>query len=137
MKLMLDVNVVFDVLEERHPYYKHSSVMLSEVRYKKVEGVLPAHAVTTIYYMLAKHRDRQTANDKLDWLLANFEIAPVDKSVFLRARKLAIKDFEDAVVASLAEFAGCDYIVTRNAPDFEHALIPIITPEDFVSRYVG
>jgi len=39
----------------------------------------------------------------VDWLLAHFGIAAADATAFRRARPLAIPDFEDSVVASLAE----------------------------------
>jgi len=44
-----------------------------------------------------------------------------------------MQDFEDAVVASLAESCHCQYIVSRNAGDFKDSRIPTLTPEEFLA----
>ena len=46
-----------------------------------------------------------------------------------------VPDFEDAVVASMAEFARCEYIVTRNVSDFVGSPIPAVSPEEFLLIY--
>ena len=135
MKLMLDINVALDVIEKRSPHVYYSSIVISEALYNHVQGVLPGHGLTTIYYLLAKAKDTRIANQKIDWLLAHFDVVSADKALFVRARQLPFDDFEDAVVAVLAEVAACDYIVTRNVPDFKHSPIPAITPEEFVKTY--
>jgi hypothetical protein len=136
MKLMFDLNVVLDVIENRTPHVEYSSIVVSEVLYHNIEGILPGHGLTTIYYLIAKGKDTCIANQKIDWLLAHFDVVSADKALFVRARSLASNDFEDSVVAVLADVSGCDYIVTRNEPDFEHSPVLAITPEDFVKRYV-
>jgi nucleoside phosphorylase len=65
-------------------------------------------------------------------LLADFIIHSSDKTNFQRARQLQLKDFEDAVVASVAEASGSDYIVTRNVPDFAGSPVPAMTPTEFL-----
>ena len=57
-----------------------------------------------------------------------FEIVNAEKEDYLRARNLPIEDFEDAVVASLAEKAGFDYIVTRNHSDFSGSPVAAVDP---------
>lgn len=46
-------------------------------------------------------------------------------------------DFEDAVVAGLAEASQCDLIITRNVSDFANSPIAAMTLEEFVKRYVS
>jgi hypothetical protein len=43
-----------------------------------------------------------------------------------------MNDFEDALVATVAEVTGSDYIVTRNVPDFAGSPVPAITPAEFL-----
>jgi predicted nucleic acid-binding protein len=136
MKVMLDLNVLLDYFQKREPHYHYSSIVLSEVLKGNFIGGVPAHAMTTIYYISAKHADRQHADEIIDWLLAHLEVAIAGKSAFVRARGMQIRDFEDAVVASLAEASHCDFIVTRNVPDFVGSPIAAITPEEFVKKYV-
>jgi len=137
MKIMLDLNVLLDYFQKRQPYYHYSSIVLSEVLKGKLDGAVPAHGLTTVYYIVAKHNNKQRANEVTDWLLTHFEVATADKSRFVRARSLSMDDFEDAVVASMAEASQCIFIVTRNISDFENPPIPALTPEEFVLRYVS
>jgi hypothetical protein len=46
---------------------------------------------------------------------------------------LTFADFEDAVVASVAEAAKSDYVVTRNVSDFTGSPVPALTPTDFLA----
>lgn len=133
MKIAVDLNVVLDVVQNRAPHYQDSAEVLSLARAGEISAVLPSHAVTTLYYVLAKAAGSIKADQTVDWLLIHFEIAVADKAIFRRARQLSLVDFEDAVVASLAETAQCDYIVTRNVPDFASSTVPAITPADFLA----
>jgi predicted nucleic acid-binding protein len=135
MKVMVDLNVLLDVLQKRAPFYEASASLLDRVLGGKVTGVVPAHLLTTIHYVLGKHAGSATADEVIDWLLVQFEVAAADKAVFLRARLLGIGDFEDSVVASLAESTGCDFIVTRNVPDFERSPVPAVTPAEFLASH--
>lgn len=92
--------------------------------------------MTTLHYLISKNENRDRADKESDWLIAHFEIAFADKSSFIRARALQIGDFEDAVVASVAEISHCDHIVTRNVQDFENSPVPAITPGEFIRKYV-
>jgi hypothetical protein len=46
-----------------------------------------------------------------------------------------LKDFEDAVVASVAARQGCDVIVSRNAVDFSASPVRAISPADFLKMF--
>jgi len=136
MKIMIDINVLLDVAQKREPYYRFSSIVMSEVMKNKVVGAVPSHALTTLYYLVEKSSEREPANEFTDRLLAHFDIVAADRSAFVRARNLPIDDFEDAVVASLAEIAKCNFIVTRNVPDFENSPVIAISPEEFIKNHV-
>lgn len=133
MKLLVDLNVLLDVVQDRTPHYRDSAEILSRSRTGALHSVIPAHAITTLHYIVNKAVGRAKADEVVEWLLAHFEIAAADKPVFQRARALGITDFEDAVVASLAEAVKCDYIVTRNQRDFTGSTVPAISPTGLLS----
>jgi len=130
VKILLDLNVLLDVIQEREPHYAASAEILSRVAWGELEGAVPGHALTTIYYVVSKYGGQEIADRAVDWLLGELEIVAEERELFLRARSLAMKDFEDAVVASAAEHAHCDYVVTRNVEDFGGSPIPAITPRE-------
>ena len=132
MKVLLDLNVLLDVVQNRVPHYHDSAKVLSLARLGEIQAVLPVHAFTTLYYILAKAAGKAKADQTIDWLLAHFEVAVADKAVLRRARQLPLADFEDAVVASLAEAGQCDHVVTRNVSDFAVSPVSALTPTDFL-----
>ncbi len=137
MKITVDLNVLMDVAQNRLPHYHASEEVLHRARGGEYGAVLPGHAITTLHYIIEKWGGTNLANQTIDGLLADFVIHASDKTNFERARQLPMKDFEDALVASVAEAAGSDYIVTRNAPDFAGSPVPAITPTEFLEAMAG
>lgn len=133
MKVLLDLNVLLDVVQNRVPHYRDSAEVVSRAREGEIQALIPAHAVTTLHYVLAKSAGQVKADQTVDWLLAHFEIAPAGRDAFRRARELAFPDFEDAVVASLAEAAQCGHVVTRNETDFAGSPVPPVSPTAFLA----
>lgn len=135
MKIAIDLNVLLDVAENRAAFYQDSEEVLARAREGEYEGVISGHLVTTFYYLVAKFAGAAAADTAVDGLLADFSVASADKQILSKARKLPMKDFEDGVVAATADSCGCDYIVTRNAPDFTGSPVPAITPADFLKFF--
>ena len=132
MKVLLDLNVLLDVIQNRQPHYADSARVLSAARSGEFEALIPFHAVTTIFYLVERAQETATASRTVDWLLQHFNVPTADKTTLLHARKLKLKDFEDAVVASVAVRDGCDFIISRNAADFSASPVKAISPADFL-----
>lgn len=132
MKVMLDLNVLLDVVQRREPFYAASAAVLSRAIEGPNVACVPGHAVTTLHYIVAKYAGHDQANDMVDWVLAHLEIVPQGRAELVRARSLGFDDFEDAALASAAEAAGCELIVTRNLADFRVSPVPAIAPEEFL-----
>jgi len=133
MRIAVDLNVLLDVAQNRVPHYQASEEVLARARRGEYEAVISGHAVTTLFYVIAKFAGVPTANQTVDNLLSEFSVIGPDKAILLRARSLVMSDFEDAVVASVAEAARCDYVVTRNVADFAGSPVSAITPSDFLA----
>jgi predicted nucleic acid-binding protein len=132
MKALLDVNVLLDVVQNRRPHYAGSAAVLSAARMGEFAALIPLHAFTTVFYLVEKASSTSVANQTIDWLLQHFDVPAVDKGVLLRARTIPLKDFEDAVVASVAEKYSCEYIVSRNTEDFAGSPVVAMAPSDFL-----
>lgn len=128
MKILVDLNVLLDVIEEREPHYAASAEVLSRIAWGEIEAAIPGHALTTVHYVLSKRDGKALGDRGVDWVLSELEIVPEGRELFLRARSLRMPDFEDAVVSSAAEQARCDRIVTRNIEDFNHSHVLAVTP---------
>ena len=131
--ILVDLNVVLDVIQRREPYYGASASVLESVVDGSAQAVLPAHCLTTLYYIVERYNDRATARNALAWILRHFGIAPIGRAELVRAFEFGTHDYEDAVVAAAAEAAGCTVIVTRNVQDFRGTSIDALTPEEYLS----
>lgn len=134
MKVMIDLNIFSDVFQKRISHYQDSSLILNRVLTNEITGFIAGHPVTTLYYLISKFSGKQKALELVDWILNHFGVESASKEDYLKARKLDMKDFEDAVVARCAQNAGCDYIITRNIQDFKGSPIRVITPKDFLNK---
>lgn len=132
-RLLFDVNVVLDVLLDRKPFADASSAVWSAVERGDAEGLLSAHAVTTLHYLNAKTVGVRMATETTEALLTVFDVAPVDEAVLRSAISFKWQDFEDAVTAAGARRAKCDAVVTRNPRDFKGAAVRILTPSEAIA----
>jgi predicted nucleic acid-binding protein len=133
MHVMIDLNVLLDVIQKREPHFAASGHVIGLAAKRVIAGHIPAHALTTIHYIVAKYAGQAKAGQTIDWLLSTLQIIPAGHKEFLRARGIHMPDFEDAVVASLAESGHCQYIVSRNTGDFKNSRVPAVTPEEFLA----
>lgn len=132
MRVMFDINIALDILQQREPHQQHSAEVVSASIRGELQGCFPAHAVTTIYYVLRKAVGKTEARRASGWLVNTMTITPCDAKVLTAAIKTSMSDLEDAVVACSARVAECDYIVTRNKRDFSGSPIPAIAPEELL-----
>jgi predicted nucleic acid-binding protein len=128
-RVLFDTNVVLDVLLDRRPHVDASAEIWAAIEAGAAEGMLAAHAVTTIHYLLRKETGTAKAKRVVSAILRVFTVATVDGAVIEEALQLPFSDFEDAVTAAAARLAGCDYIVTRDPKGFRDSPVRAITPE--------
>ena len=129
-RLLIDVNVILDVLLDRPPHADSASLVWEAVEQGRAEGLLSAHALTTVHYLNAKAMGTRMAADATAALLSVFGVAPVDERVLRTALALRWRDYEDAVTAAAAERSKCSVIVSRNPRDFKRSPVRVLAPAE-------
>jgi len=124
-RLLLDLNILLDVVLDRAEAAGAARLWAALER-GKGRGFVPAHGVTTIFYLVSRAQGAAFARRATDGILRTFAVASVDEKVLRRALSLGWPDFEDAVCASAAEICGCDAIVTRDPKGFVDSPVRII-----------
>lgn len=133
MKVIIDTNVALDFMSSREPFSSNAEKVFLLCCSELVEGYVTANSFCDIHYVLHKalHNEEQTRSAMNFWLDI-IKIASATEIDCRKAMRSGIKDYEDAVIDSVAERTGCDYIVTRNLEDFSKSAVPAISPQDFI-----
>jgi predicted nucleic acid-binding protein len=130
LRLLIDTNVILDVLQRREPHFLDSARVVAAAESGRCQGVVAAHTVTTIFYLVAKYSSPETARLQISEMLRFLDVAGVDRAVLLQALTMPYADFEDAVQMTAAGAAGADFIVTRDLGDFARGPLPALTPAE-------
>ena len=127
-KVLVDTNVILDVLLDRQPHASASVAVWAAIETGSVEGVLAAHALTTLHYLIRRNLGNTRAKRMIAAMLRVFGVASVDALVIQQALDLPLSDFEDAVTAAAAQVAACDCIITRDPKGFRGCGLRSLTP---------
>ncbi|MGC1375668.1 MAG: PIN domain-containing protein [Anaerolineales bacterium] len=131
--MLIDLNIVLDVLQRREPFYTASAQLLALAEIGQIEGLIAAHSVTTLFYLVSKTQSAAAARATLTSLMQFLKIATVSHDTIEQALNLAYKDFEDAVQMVAALQSKADFLITRNLKDYQPPLIPAMQPVDFLA----
>ena len=133
--VLIDTNIFIDVLQDRIPFTDNSQAVIGLVTQKKIKGAVAAHSITNLWYILRKtHSDEERRNYLLS-LFELFDVVSIDKNRLVAAlEKSDFKDFEDCLQDECAYAINADYIITRDAKDFESSMVKALTPEEFLEN---
>ena len=112
MTILVDINIMLDVFQQRQPFYAKSLTIMNEVMNGALKGICASHGLATLFYMVQKQATTTDAEKAIDEVLQHFEVVGLGTTDWKAARALPMKDFEDAGIAKTAEKAGAAYIVT-------------------------
>ena len=133
--VLIDTNIFIDVLQDRIPFTDNSQAVIGLVTQKKIKGAVAARSITNLWYILRKtHSDEELRNYLLS-LFELFDVVSIDKNRLVAALENSnFKDFEDCLQDECAYAINADYIITRNAKDFESSMVKALTPEEFLEK---
>jgi len=135
MKVLIDTNVVIDALTARKPWADAAQALLRAAAMGKVQGHVTASQITDIFYLLRRGGlsavDAKVALRKLVGVLTVVGISSGDVDAALDS---TMPDFEDALLACCAERQRAEYVVTRNAKDFQQSPVPALAPQALLDK---
>ena len=133
IRVLFDLNIILDVLQQREPFYEISAQLLAYAETGKINGFIAPHSPTTLFYLIEKNQSSAHAKVTITSLLQVLEVASIDQSTIEQALSLPYRDFEDAVQMMAAVQCKAEYLVTRNAKDFQPAPLSVIQPSELIA----
>lgn len=133
LKVLFDLNIILDVLQERKGFVENSARVLACAETGIIQGRLAAHSITTLYYLVAKDQTPGQARVTLTSLLLFLNIAAVDRATIEQALNLPYLDFEDSVQMISAVQIQADYLVTRKVKDYQPSPIKVVQPVELLA----
>ena len=131
-RLLLDTNIILDIALKRSPHFEFSSRIFELIDKKRIISYITASTVTDIYYISRKEKGKEIAIEFISNLIEVVDVLGVDKNIIVKAIKSNLKDFEDAVQVTAAEYNEIQIIVTRNKSDFLDSGLEILTPKELI-----
>jgi predicted nucleic acid-binding protein len=131
--ILIDVNILLDVLQERKPFYETSAALLAYVETGRIRGYIAAHSITTLFYLYKKDKSVSDARATITNLLQFIKVADLNQTIIEQALNLDYSDFEDAVQMISAVQCKSDFLITRNPKDYQPPLLPVLQPVDFLA----
>ena len=131
-RILLDTNIILDIALKREPHFEHSAKLFELIDNKQFIGYITATTVTDIYYIARKEKGKDIALEFISNLIEVVDVLGIDKNTIIKALRSKLKDFEDAVQVSAAEYHNIEIIVTRNKSDFLNAGLEVLSPKELV-----
>lgn len=134
MKLLIDANILLDVLQDREPHVRDSSLVWKLCETNQAKGYVSVLTFANLVYVMRKELDPERIESTLQLLSLIFEFADLTDTDLMRAAELNWDDFEDAIQSITAERVHADYIITRNVRDFSKSRVIAFTPTELINR---
>lgn len=134
MKLLIDANVLLDVLQNRDPHVRASSLIWKLCETNQAKGYISALTFANLIYVMRKELDPGKIEEVLHVLSFIFEIVDFNTFDLSHAVQLYWDDFEDAIQSVTAQRLNADYIITRNTKDFARSRVTALTPSELIAR---
>ena len=134
VRVLLDIDVILDILEEREEFYLDSFSVLNLCALGRIEGWISADSHSTIHYFLRKELSEFESRKKIVHNLRPLSVIPVRRSTLEQAFNSKLPDFEDNIKIASAETFHLDFIVTRNIDHYKKSPVKALTPNEFISE---
>lgn len=133
-KLFLDTNIVIDLLGEREQFYESAAKIVTLADKGLISIFVSALTYSTTFYLLQKFQDKEIVKEKIRRFKIIAETVDLTDKIIDKGLTSKFSDFEDALQYYCAIKKNCEIIITRNVKDFKEANIPVLSPNEYLSK---
>ena len=135
-EVFVDTDVTLDLLSQRQPFYMYSAKLFSAAERGEIRISVSSLSFSNLNYIPSKQYSATHSRDLLKKLKSIVNVLSVTEREIELALASDFKDFEDAIQYFSAIENGIGMIITRNLADYQTALIPVMTAEQFINTNV-
>jgi predicted nucleic acid-binding protein len=136
-KIFLDANVLIDFIYADNKFNKQTLFLFNELRRKKERLYCSPTSFSITYYFLSKAlKNKKLLNKKTTDFFSYFIFTREDNLIMEKVIKSNFRDLEDALQYFSAEDSGIDIIITKNFFDYEHSVIPVYHPLEYINQFL-
>jgi predicted nucleic acid-binding protein len=133
-KLFVDTNVILDLLAKREPFYHSAAKLFSLADKKEVSLSVSSLTFANTNYVLTKLKSADKSREILRRFRVLVKVISLDEKIIdLALNDSAFKDFEDGLQYYTAIESGIDIIITRDLKGFKESIIPVMSPEEYLT----
>ena len=131
---LLDTNVILDALLERAPWETDAGAIMQADLDGQFVAYITATSLTDVFYVTRRQAGREKAWELVQATLNQLSIITVGGDELEAAVMLEGNDFEDNLQIACAMSLQLDVIVTRDSSGFTGSPMPVLTPQQLLSR---
>ena len=134
MNVLIDTNVVIDFLGKRKGFFDNAALIFQMQKEGRINAIVSSLTIINCAYILRKVFSREVMLDKVEKLCNTFTVSRIDKTTLIEALKMNTQDFEDTIQYISSLPYQPDIIITRDKRGFMDLNIPIMTPDEFITK---
>jgi len=135
-KVFLDANILIDMLDASSKDHSLAIECLRIVRKHFGKPVVSPITFIIVNHILGKFaKNKQWHKQQMKLTFSAFEITPLQPGFISAVFDTHFVDLEDGLQYQCAKQAKARIIITKDLNDYFDSKIPVIHPQDFVSRY--
>jgi predicted nucleic acid-binding protein len=131
-KIYVDTDVIFDLLQERHPFHVDAHALFAHFENGSLRGFVSPLIFANLFYILRKDNGAKAAIESLLRLKMLVKVVTVGERTIELALSSHFTDFEDAIQYFAALACGADCLITRNKKDYRNTEIPVFLPGELL-----
>ena len=136
-KIFLDANILVDLINTANTNNKLIIFLFDSILKRNDKLYCSPTTFSITYYFLGKTlQDKKLLNKKIWKTFSEFSFTREDKLIMEKVKKSKFRDLEDALQYHSAKDSGVNVIITYNYFDFEHSLIPVYHPINYIQQFL-
>ena len=136
-KIFFDANILIDFIYSTNDLNEEITFLFYGLRMEnQLFFCSPSTFAITYYFVSKKIKNSNLLNKKMAHFFSEFKFTREDDLIMEKVKRSNFRDLEDALQYFSAEDSKVDVIITKNFFDFEHSLIPVYHPEQYISEFL-